>query len=87
MIIKRGESERPVCVFGKLYCDAREALDILRKVCVITTEGDSIKVWTSGKKHQYNVFYVTKEFYEEMKNTPGCITRDMYNTWISFRNA
>ena len=85
MIIEKGERARPACVFGILYGDAREALDILRNVCVITTEGDSIKVWTSGKKHQYNVFYVTKEFYEDMKDTTKIITHEMYNDWLNCR--
>ena len=81
MIIEKNESARPVCIFGKLYGNASETIDMLRKVCNVTDNGSSVKIWVNSKKHQHNVFYVSKEFYEAMKDSTGCITREMYNTW------
>lgn len=87
MIIEKNERAQPVCVFGKLYGDVSEASDVLRQMCNITDNGKTMKIWVSSKKHKYNVFYVTKEFYEEMKDTARCITQDMYNAWSTAQNT
>jgi len=83
-MIKKGERAQPVCAFGKLYGDVSEARDIFQ-FCNVTIKDDGVKVWTSSKKHQYNIFYVSKEFYEEMTDASVCITREMYNTWLNYR--
>lgn len=72
---------RPICVFGKLYGTATDASDTLREVCNTTNKGIFMVQWVRKQKHQHNVFYVSKEFYEEMKYTTECITREMYNNW------
>jgi hypothetical protein len=72
---------KPVCVFGKLYAAASVASDTLRDVCDTRSEGNFISEWARKPKHQHNVFRVSKEFYEYMKDTAEIITRDMYGQW------
>ncbi|AGE53457.1 GIY-YIG catalytic domain-containing endonuclease [Acanthocystis turfacea Chlorella virus GM0701.1] len=73
---------KPVCVFGKLYGSASTASDVLRTSCGTTSKGNFIKDWVLSKKHQHNIFYVSKEFYSTMKDTSEVITLDMYMLWI-----
>jgi len=83
---KKGEKHhlaKSTCAFGKLYPTATDASDTLREVCNTKSEGNFIKDWIKNKKHQHNVFYVTKDFYEQYKNTDECVTRDMYDQFIS----
>ncbi|AGE56772.1 GIY-YIG catalytic domain-containing endonuclease [Acanthocystis turfacea Chlorella virus NE-JV-2] len=81
---KKGEKNykaKPICVFGKLYDSASTASDILCDVCDTTAKGNFMIQWIRRKKHPHNVFYVSKEFYKEMKGANECITRDMYEQW------
>jgi hypothetical protein len=83
---KKGENNpkaKPISVFGKLYGTAKDASNILRDVCDTTSNGNFMTEWTKRKKYQHNVFYVSKEFYTEMRDTAEIITRDMYENWIS----
>jgi hypothetical protein len=77
----RNHNSKPICVFGKLYDAASTASDTLREVCYTTTNGNFMAKWAKRKKHQHNVFYVSKEFYKEMKDTTDIITHDMYEKW------
>jgi hypothetical protein len=70
---------KPICVFGKIYGAASEASDILRDVCDTNNKGNFIADWVRSKRHQHNVFYISKGFYESMVDTTICITREMYN--------
>ncbi|AGE59711.1 GIY-YIG catalytic domain-containing endonuclease [Acanthocystis turfacea Chlorella virus TN603.4.2] len=81
----KNKSAKPICVFGKLYGAASDASETLREVCDTTDKGNFIKKWVNYKKHQHNVFYISKEFYEKMKDFTECITLDMYDTWINFQ--
>ncbi|AGE56560.1 GIY-YIG catalytic domain-containing endonuclease [Acanthocystis turfacea Chlorella virus NE-JV-2] len=73
---------KPFCAFGKLYDSASTASDMLRDVCNTTTIDNYMKHWAKTKKHQHNIFYVSKEFYNAMKDTSEIITLDMYMIWI-----
>jgi group I intron endonuclease len=74
---------KPVCVFGKLYGSASTASDTLREVCDTARDDNFITGWVKSKKHQHNVFYVSKEFYNAMKGFTECITHEMYEQWSS----
>ncbi|AGE50107.1 GIY-YIG catalytic domain-containing endonuclease [Acanthocystis turfacea Chlorella virus Canal-1] len=73
----KNHKSKPICVFGKLYDSASTASKILCDVCVAKNIRNMIK----RKKHQHNVFYVSKEFYKEMRDTTEIVTRDMYESW------
>lgn len=85
--ISRKEGKHPkakaVCAFGKLYDSASSASKILRDVCDTMRDDNFMKDWAKHTKHRYNVFYVSKEFYNAMKGFTECITRDMYEKWSS----
>jgi len=74
---------KPICVFGKLYGAASTASNTLREVCDTTSKGNFMKNWVHHKKHQHNVFYVSKNFYLVMKDYTGYITHDMYTNWTT----
>ncbi|AGE59896.1 GIY-YIG catalytic domain-containing endonuclease [Acanthocystis turfacea Chlorella virus TN603.4.2] len=76
-------NSKPICVFGKLYGSVKDASDTLRDVCDTIRDDNFMKTWIKHKKHQHNVFYVSKEFYNTMKDTTEIITRDMYERWTS----
>ncbi|AGE59552.1 GIY-YIG catalytic domain-containing endonuclease [Acanthocystis turfacea Chlorella virus OR0704.3] len=80
---KRGKhpNSKPICVFGKLYDSASTASDILREVCMTTSDNNFIVGWAKRKKNQHIVFYVSKEFYNAMKDTAEIITHDKYEKW------
>ena len=78
---KNGQAKQ-ICVFGKLYGSASAASDILREVCDTIAKGNFIKIWATRRK-MYNVFYVTREFYNTMYNKDIQITREMYENWIN----
>ncbi|AGE59547.1 GIY-YIG catalytic domain-containing endonuclease [Acanthocystis turfacea Chlorella virus OR0704.3] len=83
-VVKSGENNpkaKPISVFGKLYGTAKDASDTLRDVCDTTSNGNFMKEWTTRKKHQHNIFYVSKEFYNTMKNATEIITLDIYGRW------
>jgi len=86
-VAKKGEKHplaKPICVFGKLYPAASVASDILREVCNTTTDRiDFLVDWTRRKKHKYNVFYVSKDFYEKYKDATQCVTKEIYEHFIS----
>ena len=79
----KNHKSKPVCVFGKLYDAASIASDTLCDVCDTRSQGNFIKDWTYTSKHQHNVFYVSKEFYNAMIGTSEIITRYMYEQWSS----
>lgn len=72
---------KPLCAFGKLYGSAGEASNILRDVCNTKDKGNFMSKWVRKPEHYHNVFYVSKKFYKEMKDTVVCITHDMYDTY------
>jgi group I intron endonuclease len=83
LMSENNSSNKPICVFGKLYYGAANASDTLREVCDTKAKGNFMKLWVHQPKHQYNIFYVTKEFYDLMKDAEERITRDMYEEWLS----
>ncbi|AGE57541.1 GIY-YIG catalytic domain-containing endonuclease [Acanthocystis turfacea Chlorella virus NTS-1] len=72
---------KPICVFGKLYGTASEASNILCEVCDTSDKGNFMVKWARKPQHQNNVFYISKKFYDTMKEFTQCITRDMYDDW------
>ncbi|AGE56565.1 GIY-YIG catalytic domain-containing endonuclease [Acanthocystis turfacea Chlorella virus NE-JV-2] len=76
-------NSKPVCVFGKLYDSASTASKLLREVCNTTSEYNFIAKWIQKPIHHHNIFYVTKEFYNETKYATKIITRDVYEHWLS----
>ncbi|AGE49153.1 GIY-YIG catalytic domain-containing endonuclease [Acanthocystis turfacea Chlorella virus Br0604L] len=79
---RNNQNAKPLCAFGKLYDSASTASDMLRDVCNTTARDAKFMTgWVKSKKHQHNVFYVSKEFYEAMNGFTECITRDMYDQW------
>jgi hypothetical protein len=77
----RNPNSKPICVFGKLYGTVSMASDTLREVCDTNANGNFMKYWIQKPEHQYNIFYVTKEFYNNMKDSMEIITRDMYDNF------
>ncbi|AGE59554.1 GIY-YIG catalytic domain-containing endonuclease [Acanthocystis turfacea Chlorella virus OR0704.3] len=80
---KRGKhpNSKQICVFGKLYDSASTASDTLREVCATVSNDNFMTKWVHKKKHQHNIFYVSKKFYNTMKNSTEIITYDMYERW------
>ena len=83
---KKGEKNpnaKPICVFGKLYPTASDASNTLRKLYNTKQKGNFIANLTKSKKHQHDVFYVTKEFYEQYEYTNEYVTRDTYDEFLN----
>jgi group I intron endonuclease len=78
----KNHNSKPLCVFGKLYASASTASNILREVCDTAREDNFMVSWVKRKKHQHNIFYVSREFFTIMKDTDLCITRDLYEQWV-----
>ncbi|AGE59904.1 GIY-YIG catalytic domain-containing endonuclease [Acanthocystis turfacea Chlorella virus TN603.4.2] len=79
---EKNPRSKPICVFGKLYGITSIASDTLRDVCNTTRDDNFIAKWVHNPKHQHNVFYVSREFYEVMKDTTKFITREMYDKYV-----
>ena len=83
---RKGEKNpraKPVCAFGKIYPTETDASNMLREVCDTTSNRNFIGTWINSKKHQHIIFNVTKDFYKKYKNTNECVTREMYDQFIS----
>jgi group I intron endonuclease len=84
---EKNSKSKYICVFGKLYESASMASKALREVCDTTSQFNFISEWVRRKKHEHNVFYVSKEFYKEMKDYTECITLHMYNGWSTYHTS
>jgi len=79
---EQNSQSKPTCAFGKLYASASIASNILRNICDTKSQGNFLISWAKSKKHENDVFYVTKEFYNKYRNYDKLITRTMYDEFI-----